>query len=111
MSKRHFDEYFNKVAAQYHELLEGVKEFEEAAMTKMISPERVEEYKQTLKPIKDNYMTLSYVKYLLNQPERDSKERRYIGSNKKLLKGLDSKRSPSGVLAENSKVLEKLKKI
>ena len=31
MSKRHFDEYFNKVASQYHELLEGLKEFEQLA--------------------------------------------------------------------------------
>lgn len=111
MSKRHFDEYFNKVASQYHELLEGLEEFEQLAMTEVISPDRMEAYKETLKPIKNNFMTLSYVKYLLNKPERDSKEKRYIGSNKKLLKGLDIKRSPSGIIAENSKVLEKLKKI
>ena len=56
-------------------------------------------------------MAVSYVKFLLDQPERDRKERRYIDSNKKLLKGLDIKRSPSGIIAENSKVLDKLKKI
>ena len=109
MSKRHFDEYFNKVASQYHELLEGLKEFEQLAMTEVISPDRIEAYKETLQPIKDNFMALSYVKFLLDQPERDKKERRYIDS--KLLRGLDIKRSPSGIIAENSKVLDKLKKI
>lgn len=111
MSKRHFDEYFNKIASQYHELLEGLKEFEQLAMTEVISPDRIEAYKETLQPIKDNFMALSYVKFLLDQPERDKKERRYIDANKKLLKGLDIKRSPSGIIAENSKVLDKLKKI
>ena len=80
-------------------------------MTEVISPDRIEAYKETLQPIKNNFMTLSYVKFLLDQPERDKKERRYVNSNKKLLKGLDIKRSPSGIIAENSEVLEQLKKI
>ena len=109
MSKKHFDEYYLKVCKQYGELLENLKEFEQMAMQEIVSPERVEKYKETLQPIKNNYMTLSYVKFLLDMPEREHKQKRYSDSLKKRLKGLDIKRSPSGVYRENENVLEQLK--
>ena len=67
----------------------------------MIGPDRLDNIKRQIEPLKNNYMTLSYVAFLLNKPNRDKKEKRYVESNKKKLLKLDFKRSPSGVVTEN----------
>lgn len=109
MSKKHFDQYFDSVFEQYSEMLDVLHEMEELCTNNIVSPEKLDQITKSIEPIKNNYMTLSYVRYLLNKPQNDKKEKRYIDQNKKMLRTLDVKRSPSGVKAENSQVIENLK--
>lgn len=109
MSKKHFDEYYKTVCDQYSEMLEALHEVEELTMHQMIGPDRLDNIKRQIEPLKNNYMTLSYVAFLLNKPNRDKKEKRYVESNKKKLSKLDFKRSPSGVVAENQRIINDLR--
>lgn len=85
MSKRDFDRYFDDVKCQYFEMLDTLKEIEELANNQMVSPDMLDNVKATIEPIKNNYLALSYVMFLLNKPTRGSKADKYKRQNKKLL--------------------------
>ena len=57
MAKRHVIDYFNKVADQYHSMLVEIKDFEEECNKGLIEPERLDEVKKIIEPLKNNYMT------------------------------------------------------
>lgn len=85
MSKKHVEEYFKIVSDQYHEMLETLKELESDYATHIIEPERIDKIKATLNPIKDNYLRISYIIYLLNMPNKSKKIKKYIKQNNKQL--------------------------
>ena len=105
MAKRHVVDYFNKVADQYHEMLNELKDFEDECNKGLVEPEIFDNFKKIIEPLKNNYMTWSYVMYLLNLPNRESKvkiiKRR---ENKKLVPNCNS-------IEENENVLKSLKKL
>lgn len=108
MSKKHFDEYYLKVCKQYSEMMYAIREIEQQSINNIMSPERLDELKKSVEPLRNNYMTLSYVAFLLNQPNKSKKQKRYWNSEKKKYSSLDFKRSPQGVMKENSMVIENL---
>ncbi len=105
MAKRHVVDYFNKVADQYKDMLLELKDFEEECNKGLVEPEIFDNYKKIIEPLKNNYMTWSYVMYLLNLPNRESKvktvKRR---ENKKLVPTCRS-------VEENNEILDKLKSL
>lgn len=109
MSLKHFEEYYNEVSAQYGELLENLKEMEELCEKGMISPERVDNLQKMVAPVKDNYMTISYIKYLLNKPNRKEKQKRYEGQNKKFLEKIDPSKTKDGIISQNDSILKNMK--
>ena len=78
-------EYYNKVCDQYHDMLNEIRDFEEEAKKGLIEPERLDEIKKNIQPLINNYQTLSYIIFLLNQPNRQSKEKAYQRRNKEFL--------------------------
>ncbi|WP_300924609.1 hypothetical protein [uncultured Clostridium sp.] len=109
MSVRHIKNYYEQVSSQYKEMLAELKDFEQLAEDKMFPPERLEQIKQTITPLKDNYERWSYMMFLLNQPNRNQKVKKYQKQNEKLLKMFDKKNSIEGTLEENNNVLNTLK--
>ena len=94
MARRDFDDYYNKISSQLFELDKVFKDLSAEADAGMVEPERIEQLKVTIEPIRTSYQMLSYVKYLLDKPTRKSKQHRYDGSNKRILndsKGHQSK--------------------
>jgi hypothetical protein len=85
LAKRDFDEYYNKISSQLFELDKVFKDMEHEVDTGMVEPERIEQLKLTIEPIRVSYHTLSYIKYLLDKPARRGKQGRYDGSKKKVL--------------------------
>lgn len=73
MAKRHVVEYFDKVANQYKDMLNELKDFEDECNKGLVEPERFDNFKKIIEPLKNNYMTWSYVMYLLNLPNREKK--------------------------------------
>ena len=101
MAKRHLVEYFDKVAKQYSEMLSELKDFENECNNSMVEPEQFEQFKRVLEPIKNNYMTWSYVMYLLNLPNREKKV--------KAVKRRSKNVSDKGGYIENREFLNSLK--
>lgn len=85
MARKDFDEYYNKISSQLFELDKVFKELAAEADAGMVEPERLEQVKITIEPIKTSYHTLSYIKYLLDKPAKKSKHERYDKQNKKVL--------------------------
>ena len=109
MSKKHFDEYYEKVCKDYKELLETLKDLEDECNRNLVSPDRLEQFKQTLQPVKLNYQTLSWIKFLLNKPNKKQKQEKYTNQQKSFLEAIGNERSPENVLKENKTTIEKLK--
>lgn len=108
MAKKHFDEYFNKVAKDYHDLLCELQDMEQEFNEKIIPPETYEQMKRIIEPIKRNYQTLNYVSYLLNMPNRKKKRCIYANQHKKQL--TDSL-NDEAILSENRGSLQELENI
>lgn len=102
MAKRHLIEYFDKVAKQYSEMLDELKDFENECNNGLIEPEKFEQFKEILQPLKNNYMMWSYAIYLLNLPNREKKVKIVKRRGKNL---------QDNTLKENKEVISKLKNI
>lgn len=105
MSKKHVDEYFNKIASQYKDMLNEIHDFEIECSRGLIDPERVELVKKSVEPLMNNYMRWSYMMYLLNLPNRQHKKNKFERLNKKYVTNIKDE----STLKENSDVIDKLK--
>lgn len=108
MAKKHFDQYYQTICHQYEEMKELLNQIEVASSEYMMSPEQLENIQASMKPIKDTYMTLSYVAYLLNQPNRKEKAEKYRKQNTKKLNSLEQSKSPAGIVDSNKQKLNEL---
>ena len=111
MAVKHVKEYVDQVSNQYQEMLSELKDFEKLAEENMFSPERLDQIKETIKPLKDNYERWSYMMYLLNLPNRKSRQPKYHKQNKKLLKNFNENNSVEATVLENSNTLNNLRSI
>lgn len=109
MSVKHVKEYFNQVADQYSEMLNELRDFEKEAEQGLIEPERLDIIKQNIQPLVNNYQTLSWIMFLLNQPNKKEKIKKYERQNKTLLKTLNKEFSQEGVINTNQQVIDGLK--
>ena len=103
MSVKAVNDYYKQISDQYFEMVQDIKDFEKEAEEGLIEPERVERLKEQIEPIKNNYERWCYMMYLLHQPQRKSKQKKY---QQMLLASLDDKNSLDGVLAENKEALK-----
>lgn len=85
MSKKDVNTYFNKICEDYHELIETLHEMEEEASKGLLSPEKLQQMKDYIEPIKINWQRISYIMYLLNKPQKKMKVNRYKNQNQKLI--------------------------
>lgn len=108
MSIKHVKEYYNEVSSQYHEFNENLQELEVQVQKGMASPELMEKLKEMIAPLKNNWMTLNYIIFLLNKPNKKPKQARYELQNKKLLEQCKQKQE---ILKENDLAIKKLKEI
>lgn len=111
MAVKDIKNYFNEVCNQYHEMLEEIRDFEKEAEQGLIEPERLDKIKDSIKPLVNNYQTLSYIMFLLNKPSRKEKHKRYEQQNKKLLSKIEKEFTKDGIIEENSKVIKNLQDI
>lgn len=82
MSKKHVEQYYEEICNQYHEFILELKDFEDLCNKGMVAPEVIEMAKKTIAPLKDNWRKLGYVMYLLNMPNKKSKQDGYKNRTK-----------------------------
>ena len=102
MSIKHVEEYYNQICRQYQEMLDDIKDLEKECTEGIVEPERIDRLKEQIAPIKNNYERWSYMMFLLHQPNRKSKVKRYQKQNEKLLKSLSKDNSLDSILEENA---------
>jgi len=78
MSKKHFEEYLESVRKSYVRMENVYKAYQEECEKNMTPPEVLQQIEETMRPVKDSYNSLIYVKYLLDKPNRESKGARYM---------------------------------
>ena len=110
MAKKDFDRYFQGVCNQYHELNEELKELEETCAKTVVNPTIIENMKAMIEPLKNNYMTLSYIKFLLDMPNKKTKQKVYKNQAKKLVKESDN-RTDKDIFRENKSVLSQVESL
>lgn len=110
MAKKDFDRYFQSVCNQYHELNEELKELEETCATTVVNPTIIENMKAMIEPLKNNYMTLSYIKFLLDMPNKKTKQKVYRNQAKKLVKE-SGNRVDKDIFRENETVLSQVESL
>ena len=109
MSVKHVIKYYNEVCDQYKDMLNEIKEFEQEAEKGLIEPERLDKIKETIQPLMNNYQRISYIIFLLNQPNKKEKIAKYKKQNQKLLEKLNKDNSLEATLEENEQVISDLK--
>lgn len=107
MARKDFDDYYNKITSQFQQLNAVFEDMNREVENGMVEPERIEQLKLTIEPIKTSYHTLTYIKYLLDKPTRKSKHGRYDGQNRKRLKSSKGYHS-NDYIDRNKKILDSL---
>lgn len=110
MSVKHIKEYYNQVVSDYHSMKQDLADMEKELADKLVSPEQLEQLRLLAAPVTQNYETLSYYMYLLNQPNKSVKQDRYKKAHKHLVEAAGS-RTKQGVLAENQQSKQGLKEL
>ena len=108
MSRKDFDTYFAQVSNQYFQLNDALTELSQEVNDGMVEPERLEQLKSTILPIKNSYETLNYIRYLLDKPTRRSKHSRYNRQLRKVLE-LSKDKTSEVVLTSNKKIIDSLR--
>lgn len=108
MAVKHIREYYEQVCEQYVQMNEELRDFQKEVENGLVEPERLDNLKKIIEPLKNNYMTLSWIMYLLNQPNRDSKERAYQKRNKKLIESLDKNFNKESIMKQNDEVIKSI---
>ena len=103
MSVKHVEEYYNQICRQYQEMLDDIKDLEKECAEGIVEPERIDRLKEQIAPIKNNYERWAYMMFLLHQPNRQSKVKRYQKQNEKLLRSLSKENSLDAILEENTR--------
>lgn len=107
MSVKHVKAYFARVEQDYLDMKQALADMEQELADKMVSPEQLEQMKSIIAPIKQNFETLSYYMYLLSQPNKEERQRRYQEKNQNLVDQAGA-RTSEDVLEEDQKALEEL---
>lgn len=109
MSVKHVVRYYKQVANSYSEMNRMLKEMEKEYNENLVSSEQFEQMKKTIEPLKDNYMTLSWIMFLLKQPNKEEHRKTYERKNKVFLSSLDKNKDKDHIIEQNNSVLKNLK--
>jgi len=116
MAKKDVMRYYDQVCEQYKEMADNLKDMQEALENQIISPERFDAFKQSLEPLKTNYMRISYIIFLLNKPSKiriwfDKVLEKFgkITKFNKLRKAFDDTATQEAVVEENKEIIDNMK--
>lgn len=110
MAKRDVVNYYLSVQKQYFEMLDDVKDYEEALAQGKFTQEQNEQARALVEAVKENYDRLSYIILLLQEPNREKKKAGFRNQNAKVYDYL-SMSSDSYIKSENEDILKRLKKL
>ena len=111
MAREDFELYYSNIKKQYFELLDLMEVAGEEAAKNLVDPDVLNNLKTVILPVKNSYMSLAYVEYLLNLPKnkkiKKRNDRQFQAQLEKILKEKQSK----SVIEKNDGILDEVKKI
>lgn len=113
MSRKHVEEYYDVMCKDYSDMIEALHDMEEEATKGLISPDQLEQMKETIKPLKENYMRISYIMYLLNKPSKFEQFLNKIGittKSKQYSQRVNANSTLDAVHKENLESINKINK-
>lgn len=110
MSVKHVQEYYVKVTNDYHMMTKALEEMEKAISDSGVeaAQQNLPMIKQQVAQLKENYMRISYIMFLLNMPNRKEKQSRYVKREKKKLDAIPKEHRLLGVLREDREILNSI---
>ena len=110
MAIKHVREYYERMVSDYVEMKRVLEEMEKLSEEKAsVAINNIEQIREQVKVLEANYNRLSYVMFLLNQPNKEKKKSKYFKQEKKKLNKIPINDRKEAVIDENTKVLETLK--
>lgn len=110
MAIRHVREYYERMVSDYAEMKRVLGEMEKLSEEKAsVAINNIEQIREQVKVLEANYNRLSYIMFLLNQPNKEKKKSKYFKQEKKKLDKIPINDRKEAVINENTKVLETLK--
>lgn len=109
MAQREFLEYYYKVEYQYLEMKADLEDFTVALQNGYITEDKLEEVKSQIAELQVNYDRLTWVKELLDKPNRKKKQAHWEKQNRcRLNKLRQVKADDAAVIAENEAILREV---
>ena len=110
MARKHVEEYYMRMVSDYTEMKKVLEQMERISEDNASNAlNNIDKVREQVRLLESNYKRLSYIMFLLNQPNRDKKKKRYYKSEHKRLDAIPNKDRMKGVIAENSAIIEDLK--
>lgn len=107
MARKDFEEYYLKIKEQYFSTVNMLSKLGEEAGEKPIDPQIISNLEMVLAPVKNSYLQLAYIEYLLNLP----KDKKIKARNKQQFEAQFSKLSevakPETILNNNLEAISR----
>lgn len=111
MSVKHVKNYYDTVVQDYMEMREVLKEMEHMMSENSATEasQNIDAIKANVEKLKENYMRISYIIYLLNMPNKKEKKRKYIREKENELNKIPKEHTLDAVIQEDKESLENVK--
>lgn len=110
MAIKHVRQYYERMVSDYTEMKHVLEEMEKLSEEKSeIALSNIDNIKEQVRILEANYKRLSYIMFLLNQPNKEKKKKRYFTQENKKLENIPIKDRQEGVETENNLIIENLK--
>lgn len=111
MAVKDVKEYYFKMFAQYLEMKNDLADFEQALKDGFITEDQMQAAIEEVVAVQQNYDRLTYIMYLLELPNRKSKQSKYHRANKKVYNELSSRKATdTDIELENKSALDNFRK-
>ena len=107
MSVKHIKDYYLKVTNDYYEMTKILEELEKCVTENQATQatKNIEMIRQQVSQLKENYLRLSYIMFLLNLPNKKEKQKKYTKQERKRVEAIPKEHRMMGVLKENKDIL------
>ena len=110
MAVRDVKEYYYKLLVQSAEMKADLEDFEKALKAGYITEDKLDEVKAQVDVIQANFERVGYIMYLLELPNKASKQGKWKKQNSKLTNHFaEAKADEQAVFEENKSALDRLR--
>ena len=103
MAIKQVKKYYQEIQKLYFEMADDLKDMQKEFERGEVTEEQLNKLMTPVNNIRTNYTILSYIMYLLYQPNREQKKNKYTKENKELNQFFNSSKLDENSVIEESK--------